>query len=162
MTTNRDVSFGRLLAIANVLGERLFERDKPNITSKYLERYRRSPAKTFQKIHEELMEYAHKFGETEVHLMDMFGEILANMDIEQFTDEPLKDNYLHSYYSQQNTLHNIMSVEEAAKLWGYENPGSVKNLCSSGKIQASKIGRDWVIVRNQPNPRIKEKENEHD
>ncbi|MBV6717176.1 helix-turn-helix domain-containing protein [Paenibacillus chitinolyticus] len=161
MTTSRDVSFGRLLAIANVLGERLFENDKPDITSKYLERYRRSPSKTFQKIHEELMMYAHKFGKTEIHLMDMFDEILANMDIEQFTDEPLKDKYLHSYHTQQHTLRNIMSVDDAAKLWGYENPGSVKNLCRTGKIQATKIGRDWVIDRNQPNPRIIE-ENEHD
>ncbi|MGA9172404.1 MAG: helix-turn-helix domain-containing protein [Thermoactinomyces sp.] len=45
-----------------------------------------------------------------------------------------------------------MGVEEAAKLWGYK-PGYIKNLCAQGKIEAKKIGKTWVISKNQPHPR---------
>jgi excisionase family DNA binding protein len=51
-----------------------------------------------------------------------------------------------------NPLDYIMGVEEAAKLWGYK-PGYIKNLCAQGKIEAKKIGKTWVISKNQPHPR---------
>jgi hypothetical protein len=51
-----------------------------------------------------------------------------------------------------NPLIAIMGVEEAAKKWGYA-PGTIKNMCAEGKIQAKKIGKTWVISRCQPNPK---------
>ncbi|EJW14743.1 helix-turn-helix domain-containing protein [Paenibacillus alvei] len=54
----------------------------------------------------------------------------------------------------QKALENIMTVEEAAEEWGLA-PGTVKNYCAQGKVQAKKVGRDWAIDRNQPNPRQK-------
>ncbi|WP_078548662.1 helix-turn-helix domain-containing protein [Litchfieldia alkalitelluris] len=50
-----------------------------------------------------------------------------------------------------NQLDNIIGVEEASKLWGLSS-GYIKNLCASGKIQAKKIGKTWVILKDQPNP----------
>jgi excisionase family DNA binding protein len=44
-----------------------------------------------------------------------------------------------------------MGVEEAAKLWG-TTPGYVKNLCAEGKVRAVKIGKTWILDKNQPNP----------
>ncbi|MEW9698013.1 type I-C CRISPR-associated protein Cas8c/Csd1 [Paenibacillus sp. SI8] len=149
----RDEKFGRLLAIANVLCERVFEKDKQEVTVKYMERYHRKPMEVFGKIHNELIQYTHKFGEHEWHLFNMFDEIISNIDFSEFNNEPLNEVYLHSFHSQQHTLHNIMGVEDAAELWGYSNPGTVKNMCAEGKVKATKIGKTWVIDRNQPNPK---------
>lgn len=150
---NRDQAFGRLLAISNILSERVFEDDRLKISQKYMSRFSKAPAKTFEKIHTELMEYAHKFGPDEIQLMDMFEEILANMDESQFTNDPLNPTYLHSYHTQQNALANVIGVEEASELWGL-SPGYIKNLCADGKIKAKKIGKTWVIEKNQPNPKM--------
>lgn len=149
---NRDQAFGRLLAISNILSERVFENDRLKISQKYMSRFSKAPAKTFERIHAELMEYAHKFGPDEIQLMNMFEEILANMDISEFTNEPLNPTYLHSYHTQQNALANVIGVEEASEIWGL-SPGYIKNLCADGKIKAKKIGKTWVIDRNQPNPK---------
>lgn len=54
-----------------------------------------------------------------------------------------------------NPLDNIMGAEEAAKIWG-TSPGYVKNMCLHGKLKAVKIGKTWILDRNQPNP-IKQK-----
>ena len=48
----------------------------------------------------------------------------------------------------KQTLNNIMGVEEAAELWNL-SPGYIKNLCASGKVKAVKIGKTWVIDKNQ-------------
>ena len=141
---NRDIKFGRLLAIANILSEKVFEEGKPSVVQKYMSRYSQKPAKTFQKIHEELLEYAPKFGPDEMVLLDMFGEILANMDESEFTNEPLGAKYLHAYHSQQHQLSNLIGVEEAAKILGL-SPGTVKNKCAAGELPAVKIGKTWVM-----------------
>lgn len=50
-------------------------------------------------------------------------------------------------------LNQVMGVQEAAIRWGYENPDSVKRLCATGKVKAKKIGKTWVIAKDQPNPK---------
>ena len=45
-----------------------------------------------------------------------------------------------------------MGVEEASQLWGL-SPGTIKNYCAQGKIEAKKIGKTWIILKDQPNPR---------
>jgi len=141
---NRDIKFGRLLAIANILSERVFEEGKQSVVQKYMSRYSQKPAKTFQKIHEELLEYAQQFGSDEMVLLDMFGEILAEMEESEFTNEPLTEKYLHAFHSQQHRLSNLIGVEEAAKILGL-SPGTVKNKCAAGELPAVKIGKTWVM-----------------
>lgn len=51
-----------------------------------------------------------------------------------------------------NPLNQIMGVDEAAKLWGLA-PGYIKNLCNKGKVDAVKIGKTWILDKNQPNPK---------
>jgi excisionase family DNA binding protein len=97
------------------------------------------------------MEYADKFGEDEIKLLDLFGEILSEMDEAEFTNEPLNANYLHGYHTQQNAL-NVIGVEEASELWGL-SAGYIKNLCAEGKIKAKKIGKTWVLDKNQISPK---------
>jgi len=48
----------------------------------------------------------------------------------------------------------VMGVEKASEIWGL-TPGHIKNLCAAGKVDAVKIGKTWVITRNQPNPKVK-------
>jgi len=132
------------LAIANILSEKVFEDGKPSVMQKHMSRYSQKPAKTFQKIHEELLEYAPKFGPDEIALLDMFGEILAEMEEYEFTNEPLTPKYLHAFHSQQHRLSNIIGVEEAAKILGL-SPGTVKNKCAAGELPAKKIGKTWVL-----------------
>ncbi|WP_236018384.1 helix-turn-helix domain-containing protein [Alicyclobacillus suci] len=115
-------------------------------------RYQKAPAKAFAKIHAALMEHAYKFGPDELALLDMFGEILADMSPEDFTDAPLTGQYLHAYYTQNNLLDNVLSAEEAAERWGL-SPGYIKNLCARGKVKAKKLGKTWAIDGTQPNPR---------
>ena len=47
-----------------------------------------------------------------------------------------------------STLDQIMGVEEAAEAFGY-SPGYIKNLCADGKLKAKKIGKTWIIEKEQ-------------
>lgn len=51
------------------------------------------------------------------------------------------------------TLDKIISVEDAAMIWGLA-PGYVKNLCAKDKIACKKIGKTWVVFKDQPNPKL--------
>ncbi|MBP1970993.1 excisionase family DNA binding protein [Virgibacillus natechei] len=56
-----------------------------------------------------------------------------------------------SYYIEKhNSLEDIIGVEEAARILGL-SPGTIKNYCASGKIEAKKIGKTWVIDKNKLN-----------
>lgn len=48
-------------------------------------------------------------------------------------------------------LEQIMGVDEASKVWGL-NPGYIKILCGQGDVKARKVGTNWIIDKNQPNP----------
>lgn len=48
-------------------------------------------------------------------------------------------------------LDSIIGVEEAAALWNLA-PGYLKNLCAAGKVKAVKVGKTWVIDKNQGKP----------
>jgi len=150
--SKRDLAFGRMLAIANVLSERVFEKGTLTVTKKYMARYRIKPFDTLVKIHADLHEHAHKFGETELQLLDLFGEILSTLDEKDCTNEMLKPVYLHAYHSEQHQLNQIMGTEEASKLWDLSQD-HIKRLCRDGKLQCVQIGKTWVLDRNQPNPK---------
>ncbi|MBW4083550.1 type I-C CRISPR-associated protein Cas8c/Csd1 [Paenibacillus sp. S150] len=152
MKKDRSEVFGRLIAIANVLGDRVNDKGEVGIAASHLSQLGVKPAQTLERLHRDLMEHAHQFGEAELVLLDMFGELMAELDVEDFTNEPLKDSYVHAYHTQQHALNNVMGVEEAAKLWDLA-PGTIKNYCLGGKVVARKIGKTWVIDRNQPNPK---------
>lgn len=149
---NRDEKFGRLLAIANVVGGRVFEPDRQSIANTFLTKYGNTPVQALGRIHHELMKSAERFGEVEIQLMDQFGEIMATLDESEFTNEPLNPQYLHGYYSHQHVLSNIMGTEEAAKRWNITQD-HVKRLCREGKAKAVQIGKTWILDKNQPKPK---------
>lgn len=51
-------------------------------------------------------------------------------------------------------LDQVIGVDEASELWGL-SPGYIKNLCAEGKVEARKIGKTWIILKNQNNPKMK-------
>jgi hypothetical protein len=53
-----------------------------------------------------------------------------------------------------NILDQVIGVDEASELWGL-SPGYIKNLCAEGKVEARKIGKTWIILKNQNNPKMK-------
>lgn len=149
----RDVQFGRLLAIASILYDKIENNGSSKMLFKYGERFKKCPLDTFAKIHEEIMENSYKFDETHYTLLDMFQEIFWNMNFEDFNNEPLENNYILHYYKERNKWANsIMDTKTASELWGL-SPERIKHLCNEGKIEAVKVGNSWAINRNQPNPK---------
>lgn len=51
-----------------------------------------------------------------------------------------------------SVLDRIMGTEEAAQLWGISQD-HVKRLCRDGVVKARLIGRTWILVKDQPNPK---------
>lgn len=150
---DREKQFGRLLAIATVLFDKIEPNGSANLNLKYSERFRKKPMDTIVKIHEEIMENAHKFDETHYTLLDMFQEILASMDFNDFNNEPLQNKYLWHYHKERNDWTNmIMDTKEASELWGLSQD-YLKVLCQKGELKAKKIGRSWAIFKGQPNPK---------
>lgn len=45
-----------------------------------------------------------------------------------------------------------MSVTQACELWGYSR-AHVKRMCAQGKVKAMKLSKEWLIEREQPNPK---------
>ena len=50
-------------------------------------------------------------------------------------------------------LDQIMGVEEAAEKWNLSK-GHIKTLCRTKVIPAKKLGRDWAIPSDFPNPKV--------
>lgn len=53
-----------------------------------------------------------------------------------------------------NILDEIMGTEEAAELWGFSQD-HIKRLCREGKVLAKPVGKTWILVKDQPNPKDK-------
>ncbi|KYG88969.1 hypothetical protein A0U40_14835 [[Bacillus] sp. KCTC 13219] len=150
----RERQFGQLLAIANVLIGKIHKGNGPAVIDKYWERYRRNPADTFVKMHAEIIEYIYLLNSTDIALLDLFQSILADMDIDDFNNIKLADNYIHAYHEQKDSLNHLIGVNEASEMWGL-TAAYIKNLCAEGRVDAIKIGNTWVIDKRQPNPRQK-------
>ena len=49
-------------------------------------------------------------------------------------------------------INKVMDIEEASEFWGMSK-ARIKTLCADGAIIARKVGRVWIIEKNQRNPR---------
>lgn len=119
MTTNdRNEIYGRIIALADAISLRVFDKDAPSIAALHLDRLAKWPAKTLEDINQRLMQYAHKFGPREMALFDLMGEQIARLDLKDFTNEPLDAIYLKHYYTQK--ADRLVGVAEAAELLGWK------------------------------------------
>ncbi|MDW0113748.1 hypothetical protein QT711_11170 [Sporosarcina saromensis] len=55
-----------------------------------------------------------------------------------------------------NVFEQIMDVHEASDLWGLSVP-RLKAICQEGLVDAKKFGNSWVILKDQPNPKQRER-----
>ena len=53
---------------------------------------------------------------------------------------------LISLYNAAMTIHDCVTITEAAELTGY-NPEWIRRLCERGTVEARKTGRVWIIDR---------------
>lgn len=153
----RERQFGQLLAVANILINKIHKGNGPAVMDKYWKRFEQKPADTFTKMHGEIIDYIYLFDSVDIALLDIFQTILSDMDIEDFNNLKLDSGYLHAYYQQKsplNNLDNLIGVSEASELWGL-TAAYIKNLCAEGKVDAKKIGNTWVIDKRQPNPKLR-------
>ena len=54
---------------------------------------------------------------------------------------------------ERKPLDLIMGVEEASTFWDL-SPGTIKNICSQGRIPAKKVGRTWIVSKLQESPKL--------
>ncbi|TDQ39251.1 helix-turn-helix domain-containing protein [Aureibacillus halotolerans] len=148
----RDEKFGRVLAIADVLGERTLPANKASISSRYSGDFARHPEKVLKWIHEELIAYNHNWGDREMLLFEYLADEIAGLETDEFNNTPLSGKYLQAVMSKRAELNNLISADQAAKKWDM-HPSTVKNYCAKGKIISTKIGKTWVIDGMQPNPK---------
>lgn len=145
---SREEKFGRILAIADVLSKHSYSKDQQTIEQRYRTQFSRKPAKFLKVIHEELMEYSHKWDEKEWLLYELLADEIANLEMDDLTNEDL-DELFHLYLSKAKVeMWNVIGVEKAAEILGL-SPGTVKNKCASGEIVAKKIGMAWVIDKSK-------------
>lgn len=45
-------------------------------------------------------------------------------------------------------LDKIIGVDEAGKILGL-SPGTIKNMCAAGKLYCKKIGKSWVLTKEE-------------
>lgn len=49
-------------------------------------------------------------------------------------------------------IDGVMGTEEASERWELSQD-HIKRLCRDGKVIAKRIGKTWVLERDQPNPK---------
>lgn len=60
----------------------------------------------------------------------------------------------------KNPLDYVIGTKEASDMWGLSQD-YIKKLCRNGIVESKRIGKTYVIRKDQPNPKqIKEKNNE--
>lgn len=111
-TKDRDMLFGRLFGVANALGQKVFEKGKQSVELRYMDRFKKKPIETFERIHADLMDYAAKFGPYENSLIDKFTEIIGELGDDSYTNDPLGDKFLLGLYKQRHELNNSKDGEE--------------------------------------------------
>lgn len=103
-TVDRDVLFGRLFAIMDVMGKRLFEKGRQSGLDRYYKKIDKSPMTTFNKMHAEVMEYHEKFTEKDEECVELVEKIVDQLGEISFDDIPLGDKWLLGLYKQRHAL----------------------------------------------------------
>lgn len=111
---NRNVLFGRLLAVYDYMEQRaLFERDeegkikeqRTTNAKRYWNAYSSRPAKTFKTIKQNLVAYEKRLSDFELKKFeDWTGEIMAHFPANGFDNTALSEMYLPGYYQQMEYM----------------------------------------------------------
>lgn len=104
LSNDRDILFGKILAVVNILGERVFDGGKPSVYQTAFKKFPSTPKEAFTKMHSCVMQYSEKLGKEENELFDKLSEIMYELDDTEFNNDPLGDKYLLAYHKQQHEL----------------------------------------------------------
>lgn len=113
-TEDRNVLFGRLLAILEYMEERaMFEKDehgkvvttRQTNAKRYWAAYSRRPAATFKILYENLMPYRNKLSSYEERCFEKWVQEVMDCLLENgYDNHALTENYLPSYYMQMKEM----------------------------------------------------------
>lgn len=116
----RDELYGRMIALLDLIGDRVLDKGAPPISTQFLGQMRHNPSVAITLAHKKIMQHARKFGEKENLLLDMFGQLIVQLDVEEFTErKPLEGHYTISFYHQRSEVPKLVGVAEAAKILGW-------------------------------------------
>ncbi len=106
--TSRDYLYGRLLAIADVLEERVLseaEKNRPTNATRYMQLFSQRPFSTWKQIHELLTPYFLRLGKKAAYYKRLIGEVEALFTPDDFIrNTPLTGEYLLGYYCQRQKM----------------------------------------------------------
>ncbi|MEF3086657.1 type I-C CRISPR-associated protein Cas8c/Csd1 [Bacillus altitudinis] len=102
---DRDVLFGRILAICDVIGEKIYP-NEIKLEHRYFDKFIKKPASIYKTILEELMIHNNKFGATEWNLLHLLDKIIDELGADRCNDEPLKNKYIWGLSKQRHILHS--------------------------------------------------------
>lgn len=116
---DRDVLFGRLLAILDVVGEKVLPKNESKIEWRFHDKFIKRPASTFKEMYEELMIYNGEFGQTEWDLLHLLDQIVDELSEDRFNDDPLESKYVWGLGKQRHVLHNVGIDDETKSIIPY-------------------------------------------
>lgn len=107
--TSRDYLYGRLLAIADVLEERVLseaEKNRPTNATRYMQQFSQRPFTTWKQIHELLTPYFMRLGEKAGYYKSLIGQVecLFTTPEDFISNKPLTGEYLLGYYCQRQKM----------------------------------------------------------
>lgn len=106
--TSRDYLYGRLLAIADVLEERVLseaEKNRPTNATRYMQQFSQRPFTTWKQIHELLTPYFMRLGEKAGYYKSLIGQVESLFAPDDFiSNKPLTGEYLLGYYCQRQKM----------------------------------------------------------
>lgn len=148
MGIDRDLKFGKLLSVVSNLGRMVYDNNKPPVNEDLWEQYQRKPKSTFVILHNNIIEHAPKFTNDEIALLDLLGEIINDIEQEEFTDAPLGNKYLLGYYRQNHELNGLAGVKETSEIIGLPAE-TIVGYCEKGIIKAKKVGSSWFSFKSE-------------
>lgn len=106
--TTRDYLYGRLLAVADHLEERVLRDDdekRPTNAARYMLQFSQRPYRTWRQIHDALTPYILRLDQRATFFKNKMAEITCLFDPDDFKrDNPLTGEYLLGYYCQRQDL----------------------------------------------------------
>ena len=100
----RTERFGKIFAIAHILGENNKEPGTPSISEKYMIRYQQDPGGTLPDIRRELMKDMGKYNTRDQILFGMFLDLIMGMSIDDMKEGQLERDFIAEYYKEKRRL----------------------------------------------------------
>lgn len=108
MKVSREESFGRALGVLDVISARHFEKGKPHAATKFLQDFSRKPMKWYAEAFKDVTKYADLFSDVDLALMNRVNKYIAQMDPDDFNDEPLGPSYLIFVSKEATEIHDLI------------------------------------------------------